>query len=115
MGATCGSCVDKGVDSLWIACGRGVDGIRGGADQRSAGTVGKLPTPWGKFLVYKHFPRVCEARVRGFAASPASHSPKTTKGRPQSVDAPKSLRDKGCATGGCGARSARSATAPGSR
>src|SRR3954471_3617453 len=91
MWATCGISVDKGVDSLWITCGRGVDEIRVVADQRSAGTVGKLPTPWGKILVYKQFPRVCEARVRGFAASPASDSPKTTKGRPQCVDAPKSL------------------------
>src|SRR4051812_36205152 len=103
MWATCGISVDKGVDALWIACGRDVDGIGIVAGEGSVGTVGKLPTRWGKPLVYKQFSRVCK---HAYAASLlrrrtcAPGTPKTTSGRPLCADAPKSLGDKGCATGG---------------
>ena len=95
MWATCGISVDKGVDSLWITCGRDVDGFRVVADGRSVGTVGNLPTPWGNFLVYKQFSRLCEAHVRGFAASPAyarfgyskdDFGASTLRGRPEVVE-----------------------------
>jgi hypothetical protein len=104
---SCGQPVESAWTRVWIPCGSAV----GGVWRESASSLVRDPVAlWANYphhgetsLCTNNFRDFCEARVRRFAASPtygASDGPKTTKGRPQCVDAPKALRDKGSAIGG---------------
>ena len=85
----------RSVDSLWARCGR----FRRRRCWETCWHCGQSAHTMGKpACVSTIFTSFAKRAYVGEAAKPctrASDSPNTTKGRPQCVDAPKSLRDKG--------------------